>query len=141
MRLRANARRPAAGGRRRGISLFEAIAAMTIVGMVATSALMAVGAGLATAARARRALEAEALVTQRVDALDLLTDLELQSIPDSVAQGQFPAPLDEYSWTTTSETYADIAGIYTIDIGIVWPQGRYDVRTHVYRRPVVTTRR
>jgi type II secretory pathway pseudopilin PulG len=133
MRLRARARR--------GISLFEAIAAMTIVGMVATSALMATGAGLATASRARRALEAEALVTQRLDALDMLTELELQTIPDSVAEGRFPAPLDEYAWTTTSETYADVAGVYAIDIGIVWPQGRYDVRTYAYRRPPVTTRR
>jgi type II secretory pathway pseudopilin PulG len=132
------------GRARRGISLFEAIAAMTIVGMTSMSALMAIGAGFRTAAAARRALEAEALATQRMDALDLLTDLELQTIPDSVAEGKFDPPLDEYSWVTESAPSNDIAGLYSVDIGIRWgigiEQRSYVVRTYVYRRPTANTR-
>jgi type II secretory pathway pseudopilin PulG len=126
---------------RRGISLFEAIAALTIVGMTSVSALAAVGAGFRTAARARHVLEAEALVTQRIDALDLLTDQELQSLPDSVSGGRFDAPLDQYAWETTAAPHSEQAGVYHITIDITWPDGSYAVHTYIYRRPIVATRR
>src|SRR5579862_5247480 len=79
---------------RRGISLFEAVAAMAIVGITAVSALSAVGSEMRAAERSRRALEVEALAAQRVDYLDMLTDLQLQSLPDTVAKGKFDPPLD-----------------------------------------------
>src|SRR5471030_3123136 len=85
---------------RKGITLFESVAALTIVGLVAVSALEAVGAEMRTAERARRALEVEALATQRLDGMDLLTDQELQAIPDSVAS-------DKKSTRLTQSTYAD----------------------------------
>lgn len=122
------------------MSLLEAVAALAIVGMISVSALESIGAGFMTAARARRALEAEALVTQQIDRLDLLTDQELQSLPDSVAHGQFDAPLDEYTWTTESSPYSDQAGVYTIDLTVLWRTGSYKVRTYMYRRPLTVSR-
>src|SRR2546430_6389748 len=101
---------------KRGITLFESVAALTIVGLVAISALEAVGAEMRTAERARRALEAEALATQRLDAMDLLTDQELQAIPDSVGSGAFDAPLDEYKWTTTSAPVSEQPGMYAVAV-------------------------
>lgn len=120
---------------RRGITLFESVAALTIVGLVAISALEAVGAEMRTAERARRALEVEALATQRLDAMDLLTDQELQSIPDSVAKGQFDEPLNEYSWETTSEPVAEQPGVYDVSLTVSWESGSYPIRTKMYRRP------
>jgi hypothetical protein len=104
--------------------------------MTSVSALVAIGAGFATAARAHRALEAEALAVQRLDALGLLTDQEVLSIPDSVASGRFEAPLDEYAWTTESSPFADQAGVFSVDITIEWPAGAYVLRTFIYRRPL-----
>lgn len=118
-----------------GISLFESVAALTIVGLVAISALEAVGAEMRTAERARRALEVEALATQRLDAMDLLTDQELQSIPDSVAKGQFDEPLSEYSWETMSEPVAEQPGVYDVSLTVSWESGSYPIRTKMYRRP------
>jgi type II secretory pathway pseudopilin PulG len=118
-----------------GITLFESVAALTIVGLVALSALEAVGAEMRTAERARRALEVEALATQRLDGMDLLTDQELQAIPDSVAGGVFDAPLDEYKWTTTAAPVADSPGVYTVAVAITWPTGSYTLNTQMYRRP------
>src|SRR5215218_5407957 len=103
---------------RKGITLFESVAALTIVGLVAISALEAVGAEMRTAERARRALEVEALATQRLDGMDLLTDQELTSIPDSVAAGSFDAPLDEYKWTTVSAPVSDQPGVYDVRVEI-----------------------
>jgi type II secretory pathway pseudopilin PulG len=120
---------------RRGITLFESVAALTIVGLVSISALEAVGAEMRTAERARRALEVEGLATQRLDALELLTDQELQAIPDSVAAGKFDAPLEEYSWAIESTPVAEQPGVYDVALTIVWENGSYPIRTKMYRRP------
>jgi type II secretory pathway pseudopilin PulG len=120
---------------RRGITLFESVAALTIVGLVSISALEAVGAEMRTAERARRALEVEGLATQRLDALELLTDQELQAIPDSVAAGKFDAPLEEYSWAIESTPVAEQPGVYDVALTIVWGNGSYPIHTKMYRRP------
>lgn len=124
---------------RRGITLFETVAALTIVSMTAVSALAAVGAELRTAERARRAIEAEALVNTRLDFMNLLTDQELQSLPDSVKKGQFNAPLNEYGWETGVTEVAGQAGVYDVTIAITWPKNSYTVRSAQYRRPPLTT--
>lgn len=125
---------------RRGISLLEAVVSIAIVGLTAVGALEAVGSGMRTAEKARRATEAEALATSRLDLLNLLTDRELQALPDSVKEGKFPKPLDEYSWKTTSQAVIDPPGIYAIRVTIEWPTGSYLVRTHQYRAPRLVTR-
>jgi hypothetical protein len=91
---------------RKGITLFESVAALTIVGLVAISALETV-----------------------------VTDSELQTIPDSVASGSFDAPLDEYSWEITSAPVADMPGVYDVALNIVWENGSYPIKTKMYRRP------
>ena len=48
---------------------------------------------------------------ERTDVMDLLTDTELQAIPDSVAAGKFDAPLDEYSWTIESTPVPEQPGV------------------------------
>lgn len=126
---------------RRGISLFEAVAAVAIVGLTAASALAAVGAGMRTAERARRALEVEALATQRLDFMALLTDRQLQSLPDSVAEGAFDPPLDGYGWATTSVPVGTQAGVYDVRVTVKWTGGSYALRTYLYRRPPLVVRR
>lgn len=127
--------------RRRGISLLEAVVAIAVVGMTAVSALESVGAGMRSAEKSRRAIEAEALASSRLDFLSLMTDQELQALPDSVESGKFTAPLDEYSWKTTSTAYADQAGVYDVRITVTWPTGAYTLKTYVYRQPPLATRR
>ncbi|HLA90893.1 MAG TPA: type II secretion system protein [Gemmatimonadaceae bacterium] len=126
---------------RRGISLFEAVVAVTIVSLTAVSALAAVGAEMKTAERARRALEVEALATHRLDFLALLNDRELQSLPDSVAKGKFDAPLDTYTWETTSRPVSTQAGVYEVRVTVSWNGGSYTLRSALYRRPPLATRR
>jgi type II secretory pathway pseudopilin PulG len=120
---------------KRGITLFESVAALTIVGLVAISAMEAVGAEMRTAERARRALEVEALATMRLDALELLNDQELQAIPDSVAAGQFDDPMGEYTWTIESTPVAELPGVYDVALTVNWENGSYPIRTKMYRRP------
>ena len=126
---------------RRGISLLEAVVAIAIVGITSVSALEAVGGDMRTAERARRAIVVEALAGSRLEFMDLLTDRELQALPDSVESGKFPAPLDEYSWKTTSGSVSDQPGVYAVRVTIDWPSGSYVVRTYQYRQPPLVTRR
>ena len=122
-----------------GISLFETVAALAIVSIVAISALEAVAGELRTAERARRAIETEALAAARLDFLNLLTDQELQALPDSVKKGQFDPPLDEYGWETAAAPITGQAGVYDITLQITWPKNHYTVHSAQYRRPPVTT--
>jgi type II secretory pathway pseudopilin PulG len=126
---------------RSGISLLEAVVAVAIVGMTSVAALEAVGSDLRTAERARRAVEVEQLATSRLEFMNLLTDQELQALPDSVSSGTFPKPLDEYSWKTTSAPLADQAGVYAIHVTVDWPSGSYTLRSYAYRTPPFATRR
>jgi type II secretory pathway pseudopilin PulG len=126
---------------RKGISLLEAVVAIAIVGITSVSALEAVGGDMRTAERARRAIVVEALADSRLEFMDLLTDRELQALPDSVGSGKFLPPLDEYSWKTTSDPVSDQAGVYAVRVTIDWPTGSYVVRTYQYRQPPVVTRR
>jgi type II secretory pathway pseudopilin PulG len=124
---------------RNGVSLFEAVAALAIVGVTAVSALSAVGGEMRTADRARRALEVEALATSRLDFLALMNDQQLQNLPDSVAKGAFDKPLDSYKWVTTATPLATQAGIYDVRIEVDWKGGSYALHSYVYRRPPVAT--
>src|SRR5262249_7311285 len=96
---------------RRGITLLEAVAARAVGGMPSVAAREAAGGEMRPAERARRAIEVEELATSRLEFMDLLTDTELQALPDSVAKGKFPAPFDEYAWTTTSAPISDPNGL------------------------------
>ena len=125
---------------RRGITLFEAVAALAIIGITSVSALAAVGAEMKTAERARRALEVEALATQRLDFLALMNDRDLQDLPDSVSKGQFDKPLDGYKWTTTAAARAEIGGVYDVVVTVTWPEGSYALHSALYRRPPNATR-
>lgn len=132
MRIHASARA--------GISLLEAVVAIAIVGLTSVSALEAVGGDMRTAARSRRAMEAEALATTRLDFLQLFGYNSLQALPDSVKTGKFAAPLDEYTWTTAATPVADQPGLFDVRVTIAWPEGSYVVKTYVFRSPPVFTR-
>jgi type II secretory pathway pseudopilin PulG len=125
---------------RPGITLFEAVAALAIVGLTSVSALAAVGAEMKTAERARRALEVEALATQRLDFLALMNNNELADLPDSVSKGQFDKPLDGYTWTTTATSRTDPAGVYDVAVTVKWTEGSYTLNSALYRRPPLATR-
>jgi len=129
------------GRARRGITLMEAVVAIAIVGMTAVSALEAVGGDMRVAERAKRAIEVEALATSRLEVMNLLTDQELQSLPDSIQDGKFTAPLDEYAYKATSAPVSDQAGLYTVHVTVSWTNGSYTLKTYMYRTPRLVTRR
>lgn len=125
---------------RRGVSLFEAVAAMAIVGMVAIAALETVGTEMRTAERARRAVESSALAQSRLDWFDFLNETALRALPDTVKAGKFPEPLDEYSWHADATPVSTQPGVYAVTVRVIWAKdGEFELRSYVYRSPVITT--
>ena len=129
------------GGTRRGITLLEAVVAIAVVGMTSVAALEGVGGDMRTAERAKRAIEVEALATSRLEVMNLLTDQELQSLPDSVQDGKFAPPLDEYTWKATSAPVSDQAGLYSVHVTVAWTNGSYELKSYMYRTPRLVTQR
>ena len=126
---------------RHGVSLFEAVAALAIVGVTAVSALSAVGGEMRTADRARRALEVEALATSRLDFLALMSDQQLQNLPDSVAKGTFDKPLDVYTMGHDGDTARDAGRhLRRARWRVDWKGGSYALQSYIYRRPPLATR-
>ena len=122
------------------MTLFESVAAMAIVGIVAVAALEAAGAQMRAAERARRAVEAAALAQQRLDWLDFLNEQNLRSLPDTVREGTFDAPLDEYRWETEAGPVSTQPGVYDVTVTVSWAKEEsFVLRTYVYRRPVIAT--
>jgi type II secretory pathway pseudopilin PulG len=126
-----------ARGARGGVTLFEAVAAMTIVALVSIAALEAVGSQMRVAERARRAVETAALAQQRLDWLDFLNEQQLRSLPDTVREGKFEAPLTEYAWTTTAMPVSTQPGVFDVVVKVTWPGDAFELRSLVYRRPVI----
>ena len=124
---------------RRGISLMEAVIGLVMVGMMAGGALGAAAAELRAVARARVAIEAAALASQRLNELELLTNNELLVLPDSVARGRFEPPFEHYRWTTEVTGRDREQGVYDVALRIEWADGVYALASALYRRPVVVT--
>lgn len=122
---------------RNGFTLLEAMVSLAILSMVGISALGAVGRDLDAAARGRTALEAAALAEDRLEGLRLLDVAELAALPDSVASGGFPAPLDAYGWRSDVEPVGDAPGLYDVHVEVAWDGGSRALRARLYRPPGV----
>ena len=112
--------------------------AIAIVGMTSVSALEAVGRRDAHRRDApRRAIEAEALATSRLDFMDLLTDASSSRCPTRWQKGKFPAPLDgvHVDHDVQSDLRSRLA-CTTSTSRSNWANGSYPVRTYRYRHPL-----
>ena len=118
---------------RAGFTLLEAAIAVVIIGMAAAAVLSSFGTTLRTSARARRALEAEALGGQRLAYVELLSNAELSHLPDSASHGRFPAPFEEYGWEATSNAVRGDDGLFDVRVEVTWSDGRYALPTRLYR--------
>ncbi len=120
---------------RAGFTLLEAAIALVIVGMAAVAVLSSFGTTLRTSARARRALEAEALAGQRLAFASLLSNAELSHLPDSVARGRFAAPFEGYGWLTTAKELRGDDALFDVSVEVTWEDGRFALPTRLYRPP------
>ena len=116
-----------------GVTILEAIVAVTIIGVTAVASLAAFGSQLRAGARAQVALEAEALAEEQVARIRLLPTSSLQVLPDSLRSGTFPVPFERYQWTSTVEPVPHEADIHEARFTVRWADGEYSLATRLYR--------
>jgi type II secretion system protein I len=118
----------------RGMTLLEAVVALTIIALAGIAALATVGTELRGAERARRAIEAAALAEERMARVGLLAAPDLASLPDSMRAGTFPGRLADYGWTAASRSLPGERDTYAVTVAVTWPErGRYALETRWYR--------
>ena len=117
---------------RRGFTLLEAAAGLLVIGISSAAALGAAASEMRAAHRVRHALAAEALGDQRLATLRLLPREQLLRLPDSMARGVFPAPLDEYHWRAGSALVRGEQDVFELGVVIEWAGGAHTVATRHY---------
>jgi type II secretory pathway pseudopilin PulG len=118
----------------RGMTLLEAVVALTIVASAGIAALATVGSQLRASDRARQAVEAAALADERMARVGLLAASDLSPLPDSLRAGTFPGPLGDYAWTVASRPLLGEQDTYAVTVTVIWPErGRYALETRWYR--------
>ncbi len=120
---------------RDGFTLFEAVVSLMIIGLVAVSTLSALSAQLRAQERAQRASVVDALAQDRLLALQLLTADEMQVLPDTLAPGVFPPPLQQYSWRIVSRAVPGEDYLHDVAISVNWLGGSHMIYSRVYRAP------
>jgi prepilin-type N-terminal cleavage/methylation domain-containing protein len=118
---------------RDGFTLFEAVVALMIVGLVAVATLAAVGTQLRVTDQAKHVTEASVLAEERLASAQVLSVSDLQSLPADMASGRFPAPFDAYTWRMTSVPVRDIDGVSNVTVSVDWSDGSYTLASRVYR--------
>ena len=120
-----------------GFSLLEAVVALTIVGLAAVAALGAFGAELRASNQAGRALEAEALAQSRLAVLRLLQRSDLEPLADSMRNGWFAAPFEDYRWEASSQDVRSREDLFQVTVAVRWDGGAYALASRLYRpRPL-----
>jgi prepilin-type N-terminal cleavage/methylation domain-containing protein len=124
---------PVSSADRRGFSLLEAVIAMAVVSLAAVAALAALGAELRSARMARETLTAAALAEYRLETVRLLPAEQLRLLPDSVEDGRFAPPFEDFGWTVEVRPVAGVESLYQADVAVTGPEGQSALSTRVYR--------
>src|SRR5262249_23125915 len=82
-----------------GCVLMEAVVALAIISIFAIGLLSMVGAQVRAADRSKVLLLERALAEDRLMAVDMLDNEDMNDVPDSLAAGTFPEPFEDFTWS------------------------------------------
>lgn len=91
-------------GARGGFTLIEAAVALAILGTVSVWLLADFGAQLRAMDRGGEALVASALARDRMDAVRLAPPEDRLPLVDSLREGRFPPPLEDFTWRASTRS-------------------------------------
>jgi hypothetical protein len=124
--------------RRGGFVLLEAVMALAILGVASIVLLQVRAQQIRVAGQARELLTAQALAEDRISALRMLDYLLLDDPPDSLLEGVFPPPFEEFTWTAQVELMEDEYDLFGVQVEVLGPAERFPLRTLLHRaRPVL----
>jgi len=124
--------------RRGGFVLLEAVVALAILGVASIVLLQVRAQQIRVATQARELLTAQALAEDRISALRILDYQLLADPPDSLMEGVFPPPFEEFSWTAQVELMEDEYDLFGVRVEVLGPAEGFPLRTLMHRaRPVL----
>jgi hypothetical protein len=104
--------------RRTGFVLMEAAVALAIIALFSIALLGTLGAQVRAADRGSVLLVQRALAEDRLMALQLLDYDGLAGLPDSLQQGRFAEPFEEFTWTATATPLEEEYDLFTANITV-----------------------
>jgi hypothetical protein len=119
--------------RRGGFVLLEAVMALAILGVASIALLQVRSQQIRVATQARELLTAQALAEDRVAAIRLLEYEVLAEPPDSLMEGVFPEPFQDFAWTTEVALIEDEYDLFGVEVVVVGPAERFPLRTLMHR--------
>lgn len=122
-----------------GFLLLEVIVALAIIGLVAVALLGATSAQVNAAARSSRMMVAGALAQDRLAWLRILDADDLEDPPASLLAGTFPAPFEEFSWTSQVTPTDNETDLYAVRVEVTGRGERFVLETLVHRSSAVVT--
>lgn len=118
---------------RRGFSLLEAVIAVAVVSLAGVAALAALAGELRSSRRAREALAVSALAEHRMETLRLVSPDALRLLPDTLEEGRFAPPFQDYAWTASADPVPGVEGVYDVRVVASGPEGEVRLETRLYR--------
>jgi hypothetical protein len=91
------------------------------------------------ATQARELLTAQALAEDRVSTIRMLDYYLLSEPPDSLLEGVFPEPFQEFGWTAQIALMEDEYDLFGVEVEVLGPAERFPLRTLIHRpRPILS---
>ncbi len=119
--------------RANGFVLLEAVVALAILGVASIVLLQVRAQQIRVASQAHELLTAQALAEDRISAIRMLDYELLADPPDSLMEGVFPPPFEEFTWRADIALMEDEYDLFGVEVEVVGPAERFPLRTLVHR--------
>jgi type II secretory pathway pseudopilin PulG len=119
--------------RRGGFVLLEAVVALAILGVASIALLQVRAQQIHVATQARELLTTQALAEDRLSAIRLLDYAMLEDPPDSLSEGVFPPPFENFTWTAEIGLIEDEYDLFGVEVVVLGPVERFPLRTLMHR--------
>lgn len=121
------------GFREEGFLLLEALIGLALIGVVAIALLSATAQQVRSADKASVLLVASALAQDRAAAIQFLDAESLANPPDSLLQGTFPHPFDDFTWRAQVTAADPDLFLFLLQVEVEGRGEGYPLETLVHR--------
>ena len=125
--------------RRSGFVLMEAVVALAIISIFAIGLLSMVGAQVRAADRSKVLLLERALAEDRLMAVEMLDNEDMNDVPDSLAAGTFAEPFEDFTWSIKVDPVDDEYDLFRADVSIAGRGYTLPMQTLIHSPRQVTT--
>ena len=124
---------------RRGFVLMEAVVALAIISLFAIGLLSMVGAQVRGADRSKVLLLERALAEDRLMAVQMLDNEDMNDVPDTLTAGTFAEPFQDFTWSIKVDPVDDEYDLFRADITVTGRGYTLPLQTLIHQpRPLNT---